>query len=370
MKHTASLAGLVALALAAPACLENEEEIEIRADGSVRVVVTARGDLPDLANGYPVPLAAPWRPKTLETERWLRELGMDTGSAAVRERLAEINWPKEPGEDEPEAELRVAREFGSVEEWPRWFAPEGEPYRTASLARDARLEIREQGERKVYVFERVYRGTDYGRLDPSARGEAELEGVWAKFDERNPFSEEEWQDIRDTVALNYMDVAELFVRDAVIGVFTEGDASLSPHAVPGMVAAVRRAADEQVSLEELHRLNELMVAEDEDAAGALLEDFEREYRDTIRSTLATALVAQEVDEPTTNAVLFALEWGFTSFDHYGDLGDETFEVTVAMPGVLVGGNFHNSSGSHAEWSFDGEALQQGDVVMRAVSVLE
>jgi hypothetical protein len=41
-----------------------------------------------------------------------------------------------------------------------------------------------------------------------------------------------------------------------------------------------------------------------------------------------------------------------------------------MPGTLIAGNFHRSEDGVARWDFDGEALHGGDVVMRAVSVIE
>ena len=363
---------LVVLALTATACLENEEEIRIRPDGSARVVVTARGDLPDLAGGYPIPLGAPWSPRTQDTERWIRELGADTGSAAVRRRLDEITWSG-VAKHEEEVELSVSRELRSVEDWPRWFAPRDEPYRTAYLERGAKLEIIERGARTIYVFERVYHGVDYGRLDASRREDEALAGIWDRFDERDPFTDGEWRDIRDGLARIAGDVAELYLREALVDVVTEGpfgDGALPLDAVPAMVRDVRQAADALVTLGKLQHLNHLVYTEQEDETGRFLEEYEREYRDTLRRVLAETLAAAGVADPTIHAAGYSLEWSFTAFDQWADLADEQFVVKVEMPGVLIGGNFHGSSGNVAEWRFDGETLRLGDVVMRVVSVLE
>jgi len=370
MKH----ASLAVLALTAAACLENEEEIRIRPDGSARVVVTAHGDLPDLAGGYPVPLDVPWSPRTEDTERWIRELGADTGSAAVRRRLEEITWSS-GARDEEKAQLSVARDFASVADWPRRFAPQQDPYHTAYLERSAELEIIRRGPRTIYVFERVYHGVDYGRLDASRRENEVLGEVWDELDEPDPFTDEEWREIRDEVARIAGDVAELYLREAVVGAFTEGastegDGAVPLGVLPTMVSDVRRAADELVTLEKLHYLNHLVSTKQEAETGRFLEDYEREYRDTLRRVLAETLSVAGVDDPTINAVGFSLEWLFTAFDQWADLADEDFVVKVEMPGVLVGGNFLGANGDVAEWRFDGERLRQGDVVMRAVSVLE
>ena len=50
---------LFALALTLCACLENDEEITVRPDGSVAVFVSAKGSTEDLADGYSTDLPPP-----------------------------------------------------------------------------------------------------------------------------------------------------------------------------------------------------------------------------------------------------------------------------------------------------------------------
>lgn len=355
------------LLLSLAACLENDEEIEVRPDGSVHVTVSAKGDLADLTDGYPVPLDPRWRLASEDAERWVKEIGADTGSKAVRQRAGEVGW-EEDKDEKSEAHLTVERDFPSVSDIPPGFAPESDPYRTAYLQRSASLEIREQGERRVFVFERTYQGFDYARLD--VHGRIELpEEIEKKLEEDEPLTVEERRATAEMAASAFEEVAGRFAQDAILGLYTRGDASLAPRILPAILEQVRAAARAVVSFERLFVLLDL-VQQDGDRAGEALEELEREWRAAIRAALAAALEQNGVGAPTRNAALFALEWEFTAFDHYGDLGDEEFDVSVEMPGTIVGGNFDSSQEHEARWEFDGQELQGKDVVIRVVSVLD
>lgn len=60
-----------AFALLLPACRETEEEITVRPDGSLHVELQAKGNVEDLADGYPIPLGGPWEARNDETRAWL-----------------------------------------------------------------------------------------------------------------------------------------------------------------------------------------------------------------------------------------------------------------------------------------------------------
>ena len=82
MKNT--ILPALALPLLLTACLENEETVEVRPDGSVHVRVLAKGDILDLTEGYAVPLDGPWVPKSGDAHLWLEHVGHDTGSSFVQ----------------------------------------------------------------------------------------------------------------------------------------------------------------------------------------------------------------------------------------------------------------------------------------------
>ncbi len=354
--------------LVSGSCLENEEELEVRPDGSLRVTVTAKGDLSDFTDGYPVPLDPRWKLVSADAERWVRELGADTGSAAVRRRLSEVDWsPEKPGRDD-ELELSVERAFASVDELPRGFADESDAYRSAYLQRSAALQIRSVGGRRVFVFERTFHGFDYGRFDVGTRMELpdELE---LKLKDERPLTAEERGLIAEKAVAAYEEVAVEFTRDALLGLYTEGDASLPARAVPAILEEARAATRVAVSSERLARVLDL-VEQKGGEVGPALEALEADWRAGLRAALGTALAREGVAVPSRNAALYALEWEFTAFDHYSDLADEKFVVRVKLPGAIVGGNAEDVEEDTARWEFEGGELQGKDVVLRAVAVTE
>jgi len=361
--------------LAAAACVENEEVIEVRADGSVVVTVRAESDRPeDFTDGYSIPLHEPFIPVGTTTEAWIATVGPDTGSAALRSR-GDAATDRLPGGDR-DLELSSRAVFESVEDWPEFYAPPGEPYRTAYLRRSADLTIEKRGGKTVYVFERTF------------HRRAQARPVWIDIAERIP--EEIGERIEDG-AETPLDMAKLtrivreahgaltrsLVRDALEGIYTRGDASLPLAAHSRIVTSVGDAMSryfDGVSLDELlaatRRYDEL------EKTGAAPEEhplttFETEFRDRVRSAFTLALEAEKAIVPRIrNAVLERLEWSFTSMDATSDLGDESFQVAVAMPGTIVAGNYDGIDGrGRTLWRF-GNDFVDTDVRMRVVSVLE
>jgi len=379
MKRIARIAPLLVL-LGLGACLENEEEIVVHPDGSVTVREAAKGDRADLANGYPVPLDAGWTLVGEDAERWLQLVGADTGSATVQRRVGEVAWPEDGEGDEYQPRLVVERRFDSVADLPEWFAPAAEPYRTAFLRRTARLDVRRANGRTVYVFERTFHDRGQGPRDAlTASGDDLPQDLREKLEAKEPITGDEWLFIEHVVRAAFADAGEEFARDAILGLYTKGDASLSPRAVPSILEAVREAAGATVALATIQAVYEAnLVQEDqrnrasdeEDEGGRLLRGMEDDLHQAIREALTTALDREGVEESTRNAVLFGLEWGFTAYAHSDDIQDEKFRVQITLPGTLVAGNYDESEDGTARWEFEGEELGEHDVVLRAVSVLE
>jgi hypothetical protein len=360
--------------LALSACLENEEELVVHPDGSVDATLRAKGNLSDFGDGYALPLGSPWIPGGGDTERWLESIGADTGSPRTRAALAGADWPVEPGEDRAKAELEVRGVFTRAEDLPRSFAHADEPYASAYLARDTSLEVRDLGERTVFVFERIYRSRDHERLAAIERAIESLpEDLKQRFEDEAAISASDWDVTADVVASAYREVAECFVRDALLGLFLQGDASLDPRLVEPIGLRVAAAVAARIVPQRLSDIYERSIAEEPprtDGEPEPFEAFEEELRGVLRSTLRGELAGAGVAEPTLNAVLYALEWGFTAFDHTTDLGDEEFELSVTLPGVIVGGNHESVHGSTVEWTFEGGELFDKELVLRAISVLE
>jgi hypothetical protein len=328
-------------------CLENEETIAVRPDGSVHVRVRARGDRKDLAEGHAVPAGAPW-----------------------------TALPGATGLDQDQEERIAEATFASVRDWPRFHAPASEPYQTAFLERSADLKIERKGARTVYTFERTFHARPWAGFEPWHRvGEAIPKEIDQKFKRKETPTSDEWVVVARAVQQALRDSGDAYARDALLGLYTVGDAELSAAASR---AIERRVADALGALAPVDRLQRLVA--DLDAAERAkaspagphpFERFEGDVLSTLRGTFSAALAETGLRPKVQNAVLARLEWRLAAIDHTSDLGDETFKVRVTLPGVVVGGNY---AGRAAEgtvtWELKGEDLRDRDVVLRAVSVVE
>ena len=108
----------------------------------------------------------------------------------------------------------------------------------------------------------------------------------------------------------------------------------------------------------------------EEAVVAGHEHAEHDVRDAIRSAIGRAGEDQKLREDMRNGILHRLEWLFAHHDHTSDLGDESFDVEITLPGTIVSGNFDRLEGSTAHWRFPAERLAGTDFVMTATSVQE
>jgi hypothetical protein len=82
--------------------------------------------------------------------------------------------------------------------------------------------------------------------------------------------------------------------------------------------------------------------------------------------LADALQSANV----RNAIAAQLESSLTAHDQTEDLNDEVFRLRLRLPGTVVGGNYDKLEKGVAVWEFQGSALQDREIVLRAVSIVE
>jgi hypothetical protein len=58
------------------------------------------------------------------------------------------------------------------------------------------------------------------------------------------------------------------------------------------------------------------------------------------------------------------------FEITGDLGDDAFEITVVLPGTIVGSNADSTEGNRATWKFSGQRFRDRDLELMATSRLD
>lgn len=367
---SAALPFLLVLPLCA--CLENEEHIEIGADGSVEVQVSARGMVNDLADGYPVPLDGVWQPVGAATELWLREVGPTTGGAWTSGRAAEVDWAA-LGFDPEKLELGARARFASVEAWPRFFAPENEVYREAYSERSASLRVERRGRFTVYSFERTYharKNAGYNLLHTLFQSAVDWpEDLSARLEENQPLVPEDWPFIARELEQVFASVYHNFAADALRveddGPYPRAFAARVTDEVSAQIAGL-------VTQERLMKvLAEMRVLEEAgEPAGAPLLALEQDARELLRESLRARLVAAALPDDVVYTVLGRVEFGLTSADHSAELGGEKFRVEVKLPGTIVSGNHDALKADRAHWQFDTAAFTDRDFTLRVVSIVE
>lgn len=357
---------VLALPLLSLSCLENEEEITVRPDGSLHVTVSAEGDLADLAEGYAVPLAAPWLPASDDAREWLARVGPSTGGAQT---LGRVEQAHALGDDTSrKLRLAVERDFAAVSELPASYADPRDPYAAAYLQRSTKLEtIRREG-RTVYVFERTFHARPYGRWLFERMQEEDSEAHEELFDKvaDGSISEQEWHQVAQLVLDWHAPLAREFALEAFRGHYERGSAAIPAASVRAVLAELEQRMQEVFSVERLKGFTG-----DEDADDAVLwMGIWNDFRDAIRTGIGNELARSGLSREEQYAIQFDLEREFSEYDHTADLGDEAFGISVTLPGEIVTGNFDSAEGGSARWTFEGTELFTGDVTLRAISVLE
>jgi hypothetical protein len=356
-----------------PACLENEEQITIRPDGSCSVRVLAKGQAQDFAEGYPLPTGPEWSVVRADMPAYLDWLRAATRSEELRTRLPEGN--------DKHLEFELSGEFPGVAALPKYFASNRDPYRTAYLARTSELKIEPRGAKTVYTFERRFGAREHARFDAWSRMKRVLPPELVRRLEHAgqgefPLDSKEVPLVAHAAAVALKAAALAHVEDALLADYVLGDATLPAAAASEVRANVEQGLARVIDEQRLRAILELLCAPSGDRkpgealAGARLGTLESETRSALRTGTRAALAGVHAAPALANAVLAQLESNLTALDQTNDLNDERFRLRLQLPGTLVGGNYDKVEGGAAVWEFQGESLQDREIVLRAVSVVE
>lgn len=360
--HPHTLSSIL-LACCLAACVENEEELSIRPDGSVTVRMSATSKQEtDLADGYPLPFDGAWRPVNAATREWLS---------------ANRAHDPAPNDRDEALALSVEASFASVLDLPRFTAPGSEPYRSSYLERANDLRIESRGGKRVYTFERVYRGREFARFDVWTNVEHDLpDDLYEKLDGSDPLTDRERDQIVTATAARMARGALAFAEDALLTLYTHGDAPLSAAAHARVRREVELALEATATESRVRAVLDALrpvegVPKNEALGAEALRCLEHDTRAALRNALTRALTAERVSAAACNGVRAELEARLSAYDHTVDLYDEAFHLSVHMPGTIVGGNFDRRDGDDtAVFEFEGESLRDRDRVLRVVSVVE
>jgi len=370
------LAAALALAFL-PACLENEEEITVRPDGSCSVRIKVKGDAQDFAQGYPLPTGPEWKLERADVPEYLSWVRRGMQSEDLSARL--------PQEKNKKLEFELAGEFASVRQLPKYCAPAHDPYRTAYLARTTELKIEPRGSKTLYTFERRFGAREYARFDAWSRMQRALPEKLVRKIERAPEGEvgitpDEVPRVAHEAAVAMRAAALAHFEDALLADYALGNASMRTAAAAAAREYVDHALAGVISEARLREILELVCApaldrqvareQQKEAAGARLSAIEGETRATLRKSAREGLASVRADPEITNAILAQLESSLTGLDQTNDLGDEDFQLRLSLPGTIVGGNYDSLEKNTACWKFKGSELQDRELTLRAVSLVE
>jgi hypothetical protein len=310
-------------------CTKREEIIRVTPEGRVDMHVEFDSDsLADLTEGDAVPSAA-------------------TGWAVSRWHSTEA----EPidGKDKDHYGLIAEQSFPPGADLPSSFGTDADT--ALSLAFPTSLTTERRPDGTYYHFSRVY----LPRLHWAflhRRSEQFIKEIEEHIGEKeqDEWTDEEWTFVVRSLVGQEVDKMRLFARAAVEDVLPEApqDAWLR------MGTALERLVEEL----DYGRITALVAATpNEEMAAAIEAEAAAFDAEAIERMVAVLTDAFGYRAASTKAFVDRYDWHQRYHEINEDLADDSFKITVEMPGEIVAANAGDVDGAEAEWEFDGEALR-------------
>lgn len=308
-------------------CLEREETIDVAQDGSVRVTHTIRGMPADLDDGR----------AHLPTE----------------DRYDVRRTVENAGTDDEKAVLVATAAFPTVDAIPETFVDPDEPGldRASALRARSRLHLFEERDGTHRIFVRRYEPRAWARYgyhhDRAFDDEVEklLEG--RDFDELAP---EARKKVLGAVARAGRGKAEEWAAEAVRTVLP--DDPERARATLAVSAAIGRTFEESGSPAQIEEWLDLDPEE--------RDRRERAFHETLDGVAWRALTDALPNTPAAldqEEFLAAIAAERSAMQITEDLGDESFEVRVRLPGEILEHDADAIEDGYAVWRFDGKGLR-------------
>lgn len=317
---------VIALAILAAGCFAHEERITVLADGSV--IIRVLHDADSDAELY------------------------ETDAAPT----AAGGWLVEPGE-KPHSLTAVAT-FAAGATLPDGFAGPRDPLADLYVRFPTEVKVEERADGTYYHFRRVYPRRNWARisilrdkLDNELGDEIDLD---KDLDE---FTREEIID-GTRIFVRYHHLIELELVDLAFR-------DLYPDGAQDRLLAFRGYIERSFESVDYSRLAaEVVGAEDPDAVFEAFMERIDEQRDE-RAGAALAATGESNPERTA-AFMDRYAWYVRRVDV---MQNETFEISVEMPGEIIGSNAESVVDGTARWNFSAGDLGYGDVELIVSSVI-
>ncbi len=318
---------LLAAAVSLTGCLEREEKIVVRRNGSMQMEVTFKGAVGEFSG---------------------------PAAMATREGGWAVEFEDQEKEDgETERTLRGRQAF-RPDEWPDTFAT-GDDVDVA-LRFPTTLTIERRRDGVYYHFERTYEPREMARYK---RHQEMFGKLWQEKLGETEFAEADPVQQREAVGL---------LRDYELArqmEYVEAGLAEMKEVWPLDLRLDARAEfrGPYVAAE----LDEVVGMLSRPDAGPDLEGFSAELRAAAREAMADLLQERRVPRREVDEFFSAIDFEARRHEVTEDLSDESFQISVQLPGRVIA---HDGEldGKAVKWSFVGEALMDRTHVLRATSV--
>lgn len=334
-------------------CLEHEEKIVISPEGHVKIVHEVKGKRSDFEDGVcSQPVLSPW---TTQKE------GLGTG----------------------EIELRTAAEFDDVAAVPMTFADPEDELAEAQVSWTTTIDVEEVGNVVRYHFKRVYRRLDWGSYEVMRRRAIRAD-IWEKLlgarreaAQAAPFGalrvstgtssrpsdaidgsiEERRQIVAALIEYERLKT-HVFAQRALERVPTIG--SRADHALLEARRTIDAFFAERLPIERGLEIFRLPTGD----VGDRLKEFETRVDGEILHAFRRTSLPQPAH---SDALRRGLALARRAYAVAVDLENESFSVTIAMPGRIVAHDGQKSDASNVTWKFIGLDLRDHEMQLTAIS---
>jgi hypothetical protein len=333
MRHTGFFLLLPLLA----GCLERREHMRIEPDGTVRIELAFDADsLEELHAGDAVP--------SLD-QGWL---------------VSESSYSDAQGRERFRMNAQAA--FGPAAELPQRFGGLADPMAEVVLRFPTTLTVEERGDGVYYHFRRQYPARAWARVDlpRQAVRQGIEEAIGGRPLEKLP-PEERRRLVRRFAELEILEF-QILARVAF--------AETSPAAPQDVWLALHAAVGGRADALDQEALADLLARDprDDPRRDVRIEEAVAAFRSTLLETALDSLRSSGW-YPISSINRFAqrLQRERWDLEVTEDLGDDTFKVSVEMPGELVGHNGASASGSTVTFEFAGPMLRDRSLELLVTS---
>lgn len=315
-------------------CIERTETIRVEPDGTVYLQVVFRGDPDDIQTGDAL-LSEPGPWSIVDTV----QLQDDGSEKLVRTATLTVK----PGERLPDQ-----------------YCPENSDLSGVALSMPTFLRIEEKSDGTYYHFRRDYERRDWACIDYFRRKlvEHELEAIQGKKLADVPAEQ------RESLTRGLIE----YEKAKVIELAWAANETLYPQLEQDQWLVLRQGIDDVYNRIDIKRIVEILQMKDQQAGEEirhLTDEISLQIHRVISQTLsevdATGLLGQQFVEQ------FEIERRRRMISE--DLQDESWQVSVQLPGRLVGHNGDYVEGNVVIWKFAGDAINDRDQTLMATSVV-